>query len=180
MLVGHRDHGIRRPQDFTAAMAEEQARDGWLTDNQYLAILANPDQYQGLVANALPNELGPVLSGDQACLFMCRLHVADLLDFEVQETYGVTFRGTYRLSVQSHYNELCERRTFTMRYNNEWKLVHYRPNNDAAKLDKVRAKQAAQDLDDAIKQHGTSSGQTKRGVLDDIRAGRGGGAPGPS
>lgn len=53
-------------------MAREQARNGWLTNNQYLAILANPDEYQDLMVQALPTDLGMILNLQEGTPRSCR------------------------------------------------------------------------------------------------------------
>jgi hypothetical protein len=59
--------------DLTSDMARDQARNGWLTDAQYLAILANPDEYQGLrLQGQIGLYLDNVLNGPDGTSRSCR------------------------------------------------------------------------------------------------------------
>ncbi|XP_052158840.1 uncharacterized protein LOC127776489 isoform X2 [Oryza glaberrima] len=173
-MIGYKIHKIKKPEDFTALKARTEAKRRWLTDEEYLAILLNTDHYLDLLT-LMPIQMTErrIMSPEQAVLYLFNMDTDTndgLIEFKVTETESaMKVKDTAYLKMTSTFNENVEKRVYALRSAADRYLVHYRPNEDARKIDMVTSSRAAGQLMTDIDAYSESSGKKKKGILGKIR-----------
>uniref|UniRef100_A0A0D3FRR0 Uncharacterized protein n=1 Tax=Oryza barthii TaxID=65489 RepID=A0A0D3FRR0_9ORYZ len=129
---------LRDGPTFTPQQALDAAAAGWLTDNQYYAIMANPHRYPLLHAPHGDLDVDPqqILAGNAQRIFLADFNANDNIDYTIIENpTEVEIRGTPYMTLRSAAGQ---------------KIVDYGPNDHPYRKDMALAQEAGDLLADDI------------------------------